>query len=801
MKGNSFLLLVLSFLASSCVIAQKKIITTSYQLMSFPLSLQGENVFCPVVIGEDELVFITDTEFDLLNQGENNWKKRKRLNIFSSRISVWNLDTIQLEEQRLFGDLFLSNSHSGPISITTSGNFAAFNRVEVASGKVAKEADVAAEQGTVNWKKLGEDDKHFDRHVKLFKPQIYFSNREEGKWIKPKPFEYNDPSYILAHPAISGDGSFMVFSSDIPGGKGGKELFVTRYDGSGWSVPELLDFANSPGNEQFPTIVDSVLYFSSDRSGGMGGLDLYKVDLSNPAEPEHLGDQLNSSADDFGMSIFPGGKLGLLSSNRRNGNNDEIFVFQIIETVTIESKEFSGEFRFRNIKGQKAADMHVVLLDDEGNVVFQTQTDENGRFLFRNLSFDENYRLQLKEGSEDMELIVFNKNGEVVAYLLSNSNGEFIYKRMSQAEVGTLSLIDPEDVDPTLNQADLSGQFVYEHLKGKQASGLKVMLVDEEGNIMQTTTTDDYGNFTFRKLNMDENYLVQLGEEDGELALLIFNNDNKVTAMLRMGEDGTYTYRKLKAEYKNDLAMIDLEDESMLEDITAVLEGQFSYRSLKNDFGNGLEFQIIDENGSIVMEAVTTKDGFFRLQNLPLTESYLIKVNASDFELEDMQLTILSRFGKKVALLDKDKDGYFVYTPLGLSGGVTINQLENTDKMEVVFKNEEIPIIYFGKNSSFLNSESKRTLKEIAARLKSESGKKVEVSSYASSTGTEDYNLKLSQRRTESVIKYLKALGVPSSKINGNAYGEGKLLNDCSDDADCPEELHRLNRRSEFRIY
>jgi outer membrane protein OmpA-like peptidoglycan-associated protein len=119
----------------------------------------------------------------------------------------------------------------------------------------------------------------------------------------------------------------------------------------------------------------------------------------------------------------------------------------------------------------------------------------------------------------------------------------------------------------------------------------------------------------------------------------------------------------------------------------------------------------------------------------------------------------------------------------------------------VVFQNKEIPILYFDKNSSVLTADAKTVLAGLVERLKSNPELKIEVSSYADSRATAEYNIWLSDRRTKMVVNYLLSKGIQAKRISGNAYGESNLVNRCDDNVECPDELHRLNRRTEFRIY
>ncbi|MEQ8688755.1 MAG: OmpA family protein [Imperialibacter sp.] len=168
--------------------------------------------------------------------------------------------------------------------------------------------------------------------------QIYFSYRDaSGKWLNPIPFKYNDNNYSLGHPTISSDEKTLIFSSDMPGGFGATDLYISKMlPDSTWSKPENLGSKiNTAGNEMFPYLEKNQLYFASDGHMGLGGLDLYVADLValDTQTPSNLGAPLNSSKDDFGLIADAGFRAGYFSSDR-NGN-DDIFRFSTNYTKVV----------------------------------------------------------------------------------------------------------------------------------------------------------------------------------------------------------------------------------------------------------------------------------------------------------------------------------------------------------------------------------------------------------------------------------------------------------------------------------
>jgi outer membrane protein OmpA-like peptidoglycan-associated protein/tetratricopeptide (TPR) repeat protein len=161
----------------------------------------------------------------------------------------------------------------------------------------------------------------------------------DGLWSEPISWELNSHEYSMVHPAISPDGQVMIFAADIPGGFGGMDLYYSERRNDHWLPavnlgPEL----NTEGNELFPFYHESGrLYFASDGLPGMGGLDLFWVQLDQfqqLEEPFNPGAPLNSSADDFGIFWDADLKCGWLSSNRSGGmGKDDIYAIQSISTT------------------------------------------------------------------------------------------------------------------------------------------------------------------------------------------------------------------------------------------------------------------------------------------------------------------------------------------------------------------------------------------------------------------------------------------------------------------------------------
>lgn len=162
--------------------------------------------------------------------------------------------------------------------------------------------------------------------------EIYTSRRSDATWSAPQKFEITaDTISAVGHPAVSHDGTYLYFTSDMPGGYGGKDIWRINLKERVGSLENLGEQINTSGDEMFPySRNDSTLYFSSDGHPGFGGLDMFIAHLNSTGDRwsvENLGLPLNSQGDDFGITLGEG-ESGFFSSNRNDARGyDHIFSF------------------------------------------------------------------------------------------------------------------------------------------------------------------------------------------------------------------------------------------------------------------------------------------------------------------------------------------------------------------------------------------------------------------------------------------------------------------------------------------
>lgn len=166
-----------------------------------------------------------------------------------------------------------------------------------------------------------------DKAKKLKFGQIYLykATKDGDKWTKGKPLSFNSKDYSVRNPSISKDGKTLYFSSDMPGGLGGEDIWKVSVDGETYGTPENLGAnVNTEANESFPSIQDdNILFFSSNGRQGFGGYDVFKQNTNANEKATNVGEPVNSQKDDFAFSYNLQKNVGYFSSNREG--NDDIY--------------------------------------------------------------------------------------------------------------------------------------------------------------------------------------------------------------------------------------------------------------------------------------------------------------------------------------------------------------------------------------------------------------------------------------------------------------------------------------------
>ncbi len=301
------------------------------------------------------------------------------------------------------------------------------------------------------------------------KLKLYTADLQKNTWANVKELPFNSNEFSCGHPALSPDNKLLYFVSDMPGGYGGTDIYVVEVRDGQWGTPvNLGKDINTEGNEMFPYLDENAhLYFSSDGHEGIGGLDIFYVEMKDglPARGvENLGAPINSEKDDFGFITTKDRNDGYFSSNRKRGvSDDNIYYFR-----------------------RACKQMQVLVYDADSKTPLEgvdVRTVRNG---------------------ENRELKITGQDGSMNTCLDANTEYEFkaikegymtnsvLYSTKSTAANQTRVSIYLEK-----NKGSLLTGTVKSELSQQPIAGAKVILKNKKDNSEQSVVTGADGKYEF----------------------------------------------------------------------------------------------------------------------------------------------------------------------------------------------------------------------------------------------------------------------------------------------------------------
>ncbi len=312
------------------------------------------------------------------------WNEEPFLDIYKATLN----DSGTFSEATTVSELN-SKFHDGPVTISQDGTTMYFSSDSFREGSFEKDK--------INKLKLGRNN-------------LYKATKSGDTWGNITPLPFNTKEFSYSNPSLSADGKTLYFSSNMTGSLGGVDIWKTSVnnDGSFGSPENLGKKVNTEGNESFPFIADdnATLYFASSGKQGLGGLDMYQIDLSKGTEATNLGEPVNSKKDDFAFSFNKTANMGFVSSNR-NGNDDIFGVNPIcaVNVITVVTNAKTGAI-LSNAK--------VSILDDKKNIITTETSNENGEVKYK-VECDKAYTiLASKDGFEGNSFAVAKSKGPEV---------------------------------------------------------------------------------------------------------------------------------------------------------------------------------------------------------------------------------------------------------------------------------------------------------------------------------------------------------------------------------------------------
>jgi tetratricopeptide (TPR) repeat protein len=310
-------------------------------------------------------------------------------------------DPLRYGDPSLFENEVMSKYHAGPIALYNHGRKMVFT-------------STSNETGANRTRTL----------------QLRFAEHKKGIWKVTHPFPYNSVDHSISDPTISPDGTVLYFTSDMPGGLGGKDVYKSEYKNGQWTKPlNLGEPVNTAYDEVFPFLYGKTLYFASNGHAGIGGLDIFKAEAIAGGfdEPQNVGYPINTHADEFAMVIDSLASHGYFSSNRKEGGyNDDLYEFDMdLQTYPL---EITGLIRYKEhswndtLELKPMAHAKLYLIDNFRNTTVQEAfSDGDGNFAII-IPYFSKYRVKVVAPDNEENIVSF----EIPKHRIAHSKHDIV---------------------------------------------------------------------------------------------------------------------------------------------------------------------------------------------------------------------------------------------------------------------------------------------------------------------------------------------------------------------------------------
>lgn len=661
--------------------------------------------------------------------------------------------------------------------------------------------------------------------------QIYISKKDGDKWGAPAKMNTNINSPNSWDPSISmsPNEEFIFIASDRPGGFGGTDIYVSKkmQDGQ-WGKPKNLGpVINTKYDEDAPFIHPDgkTLYFSSKGHPSLGGFDIftstYLAVNDSVTTPENVGYPMNTADDEIFFIWSVDGTRGYFSSAREDtyGRSDIYMVTR--PNVDINLILLSGNVSTTDNKKVAAS---IIITDNSTNKIVGVYDSTKFKDKFalslepgknygiaveakNYLTYSENLYIPVNgfhDIKKDIKLTPLDQGGLIVLKNVLFEPGKAELKDESSPELERyLNLVkenpsllveiaghafDLEDHKSNLELSEKRAEAVRQFLIKKGANpnnikgvgyGDRFKVSDDDNSantrsefiIRQAIAKED--KFEHRQGYYYENEKKAMSESKTQVENAISTKlKEKTDYLVKKDEDiyfGVNNSKSLK-DFKVNEEVREKVKQGKLQPV--MVNGQVSDASTgKKIYSNII---ITDNSGKKISETKTSEDGKFSIELYNTKEKkYTVTVQSEGYNYSSKDITAPAN-----GTVKKD-----------IAANFTLSNLE-------VGKSFIVRNIYFDHNAATIKQESYKELKKLETLLKKNKSIKVEISGHTDSKGSDDYNKTLSQRRAESVEKYLTGKGISKGRIIAKGYGEEKPMASNDDEA----EGRELNRRIEFQI-
>jgi outer membrane protein OmpA-like peptidoglycan-associated protein len=590
--------------------------------------------------------------------------------------------------------------------------------------------------------------------VKEYKLGLFEATMVNGIWgnIKPLPFNTKDNKYNVAHPSLHPDGNTLVFSSNMTGTLGGADLFISKRINGEWTDPgNISKVINTAGNEFFPYFdEDGRLWFASDGHTTGTGMDIFYTVQSGDGswrQPIRLPEPMNSPFDDFAVAFKPGGRVGFIASNRKDGGLDNIYELEVEYPSFTECREIQKPKMCYHFSDNSLAVSESTPLELEWDM-------GDGK----------------KVRGSDIKYCYADTGRYQVKLNIVDVNTGAIYSRIAATEINIFKLNQPyiscrDEMETevssifavtgtNLTDFDLEDYF-WEFGDGQKAKGLHTThIYDVPGDYRVTVGAVSFPDgagkrkrsCAYKNVKVFENGMIVMADSNAsEYEEMALDRFERFIPVLHEGDSAAYYV--LVKESKTRIP-------------------------LNDPFFDKIQYEIRENPDSLLeLFRYTVGEG-----------STLDRV----FEIfSDLYANGYRDVEVKGELLDKFKSGTS-------HTGTFINE---GDTLAVNREFAKFSHINFEYNSFEIMSDSYSNLDYIVSMLKVSPQYRIGVWAHTDIIGGDSFNQKLSDNRAKSVVDYLVAKGIQRNRISSKGFGLSKPIADND-----TEEGRAINRRVEFEL-
>lgn len=617
--------------------------------------------------------------------------------------------------------------------------------------------------------------------------------KEDGNWselidlgpnINTKGLEFS--------PFLTHDKKALYFASNGHEGLGESDIFVSyREEGrwDKWSRPLNLGMPiNSTDFESSFVISDTnQVYFSSDR--GDNNTNMYFT-KSAGAKMANLGIL-------SGKFVINGEPIAAAKISAYDLNSE------LIETVTTDNE---GKFVFKKLRPD---DKYEIKLEEEIEEKFVGSklylVNQDGK-LMKRIIFDETG--SNSDGAATKEvlsgviaqggtplmntaIVIQDENGFPIDTVYTNDVGQFNYTKLSTDTelffVPRDLAVDEDGLDLYLvdevgnrtatyvgDKADVNNVFGKFSYKKQPFANTAILVIDEDGNVIDTIYTNPLGTYKYHKLGTDDISFLPVDQDDLDMEDLVLEEiDKEGNSLMRLAFDKSSGLFKESAED------------------TELVFGKFLYK--KQPFANKA-ILVLDEKGDLINTIYTSQVGVFQYEKLGMDVVSFMPSDLGDMDMEDLVLEEIDKEGRVMKKLTYNKDTGF-YTEIESDAGIVDLPKDKEEPKGKEVESIDAMNLNFGFNQAFLGMDNSKKLSKLIKMLKSNNSLMVNVSGHTDNVGSDEVNMRISKKRAQAVKNYLISNGISASKIKVIGMGESKPI-----ESNDTVEGRANNRRAEINI-